>query len=117
MADDWQLFLEEIGLTQEQLDAAVPTLEQPLVEQGVPYYLAPSQTHGMGIFALHDIDGVVGKLMKGDKWYVAGRYANHSATPNTIPIKGKDEIIMYGLANKDEELTLDYRHMRILIEH
>lgn len=115
--DDWELFLKEVGLTQEQLDAVLPSLEEPMVEPEANYYLGPSHIHGTGIFALDNINGMAGRLMKGDKWYVAGRYANHSPTPNMIPIKCKDEIIMYGLANKDEELTLDYRHMRKLLEH
>ena len=118
MADsDWEAFLSEIGVTQEQMDEAARLMPAPKKEPEALYFLSKSDIAGTGVFAKQDINGYVGKLWKADDWYVAGRYINHTASPNTIPIRFKDEIIAYGEVKKGEEITLNYRDMRKLIEH
>ena len=114
---DWELFLSEIGVTQELMDEVARTLPPPMKEPEPSYFVSDSEIAGLGIFAKRDMKGYIGKLWKADDWYVAGRYINHAASPNTIPVRFKDEIVMYGEVNKGEEITLNYRDIRRLIEH
>lgn len=115
--DDWGLFLEEVGLTQEIMDEVARKLPPPLKEEDALYFVSSSDIAGRGIFVKQDLNGFLGVLRIGDEWTVAGRYANHSPSPNTVPIKFKDQIAMYGEVNKGEEITLNYRDIRRLIEH
>lgn len=118
MADsDYIQFLEELGITQRQMDEAARKLPPPLKEPEAAYFVSDSDIAGLGVFAKRDINGYVGKLWKADDWYVAGRYINHTASPNTIPVRFKDEIVAYGEVKKGEEITLNYRDIRKLIEH
>lgn len=114
--NDWELFLEEMGLTQEQMDRAAASMPPPKKESNPKYFISTSEVNGSGVFAKQDMVGMLGLLRDGEEWYAAGRYANHSPSPNAIPIKFEDKIIMYGEVKKGEEITLNYRDMRRLIE-
>lgn len=115
--NDYQVFLEEMGLTQEMMDKAAATMPPPLVEEEATYYVAESNINNLGVFAGEDCRGIVALLKSPEGWYVAGRYANHSAEPSVIPVKLGDLLLAYGKLNKDQEITLDYRHVRSLLEH
>lgn len=108
-------FLEECGLTRDDMDNAREFIPPPKEETGVAYEVRPSSIEGMGVFATKDIEGVVGKF-KADEWYVLGRYANHSATPNTTCFLHNSDLVLKGKVAKDEEITVDYFQVRELCQ-
>lgn len=111
---DYQLFLEQLGVDQNTMDAVV-TVESDLVNmpEGHDVELKESPVHGVGMFATrHFFAGEVicpGRL--DGKRTPAGRYINHSHDANVIPHKFGDDI--YAIALKDipvnGELFVDYR--------
>lgn len=116
-ADDYYLFLQEMGLTQEAMDEATLSMPVPLAEEDALYYVAESKINGLGVFARESCSGIVALLKSPEGWYVAGRYANHSPEPSVVPVKLRGLLLAYGKLNKDQEITLDYRHVRRLIGH
>ena len=104
-------FLEECGLTQEDIALAKTKAGVPLTEDSPRYEVRESDIDGLGVFALQDLDGDVGKF-KSDEWYTLGRYTNHSATPNCKCFLLNDTLILKGKVSKDEEITVDYFQVR-----
>lgn len=115
--DDYKELLKEFGLTQEDMDRAAETLPTPLQEPGRPYYLAPSDIQGMGVYASRDVRGMIGKMKVGDEWYEVGRYVNHAKYPNAVAVKSENTLFCYGEVKEGEEITLDYRQVRRILEH
>lgn len=111
---DYQLFLEQLGVDQDTMDAIV-TIESDLIDmpKGHDVELKESPVHGLGMFATrHFFAGEVicpGRL--DGKRTPAGRYINHSCDANVIPYKFGDDL--YVIALKDvgvgNELFIDYR--------
>ncbi len=111
---DYQLFLEQLGVDQDTMDAVV-TIESDLIDmpEGHDVELKESPVHGLGMFATrHFFAGEVicpGRL--DGKRTPAGRYINHSYDANVLPYKVNDDI--YVIALKDVpaggELLVDYR--------
>lgn len=111
---DYQLFLEQLGVDQDTMDAIV-TIESDLIDmpEGHDVELKESPVHGLGMFATrHFFAGEVicpGRL--DGKRTPAGRYINHSCDANVIPYKFGDDL--YVIALKDvgvgNELFIDYR--------
>lgn len=73
------------------------------------------------MFCLTSIDKneILGAGMIDGKWTVAGRFTNHSDTPNMDVIKTKDKGFMF-LSNSDipvgEELTVNYRSVKAVLK-
>ena len=111
---DYQLFLEQLGVDQDTMDAIV-TIESDLIDmpEGHDVELKESPVHGLGMFATrHFFAGEVicpGRL--DGKRTPAGRYINHSQDANVMPYKFGDDL--YVIALKDvgvgNELFIDYR--------
>ena len=111
---DYQLFLEQLGVDQDTMDAIV-TIESDLIDmpEGHDVELKESPVHGLGMFATrHFFAGEVicpGRL--DGKRTPAGRYINHSCDANVMPYKFGDDL--YVIALKDvgvgNELFIDYR--------
>lgn len=111
---DYQLFLEQLGVDQDTMDAIV-TIESDLIDmpEGHDVELKESPVHGLGMFATrHFFAGEVicpGRL--DGKRTPAGRYINHSCDANVLPYKFGDDL--YVIALKDvgvgNELFIDYR--------
>lgn len=111
---DYQLFLEQLGVDQDTMDAIV-TIESDLIDmpEGHDVELKESPVHGLGMFATrYFFAGEVicpGRL--DEKRTPAGRYINHSYDANVLPYKVNDDI--YVIALKDVpaggELLVDYR--------
>lgn len=112
---DYQLFLEQLGVDQDTMDAIV-TIESDLIDmpEGHDVELKESPVHGLGMFATrHFFAGEVicpGRL--DGKRTPAGRYINHSCDANVMPYKFGDDL--YVIALKDvgvgNELFIDYRN-------
>lgn len=111
---DYQLFLAQLGVDQDTMDAIV-AIESDLTDmpEGHDVELKESPVHGLGMFATrHFFAGEVicpGRL--DGKRTPAGRYINHSYDTNVLPYKVNDDI--YVIALKDVpaggELLVDYR--------
>lgn len=111
---DYQLFLEQLGVDQDTMDAIV-TIESDLIDmpEGHDVELKESPVHGLGVFATrHFFAGEVicpGRL--DGKRTPAGRYINHSCDANVMPYKFGDDL--YVIALKDvgvgNELFINYR--------
>ena len=111
--NDFPAFLAEIGLTQAQMDAAAASMPRPLSRMDAEdYFVAPSEIQGFGCFALKDIDGLIARLRTGDDWHEAGRFINHSATPNAVASMQDGNMVAHGNVARGDEITLDYRQVR-----
>ena len=119
--DDYLLLLEEIGMTEEQVQRQVQIVED-LIDFNTPntLRLADSCIHGKGIFTTAPIfkDEWIAKARIDGKRTPAGRYTNHSAVPNcTLVIDENSDIWLKALedingcmgGSKGTELTIDYR--------
>jgi len=113
---DFDAFLSEIGLTQAQMDAAAASMPRPLGRMDAEdYFVSLSEIEGLGCFAAVDIDGLIGRLRTGDSWHDAGRFINHSATPNARASMDGANMVAHGKIARGEEITLDYRQVRSCI--
>jgi hypothetical protein len=116
---DYKLFLDQIGLNQEEMDKIV-TNESDVINMpnGVQVELRDSKIHGKGLFATKSFKKgeIVCPGRLDGKRTPGGRFINHSYDSNILPIKVGDDI--YAMAVRDiyenEELLVDYRSsMRI----
>lgn len=110
---DFHAFLAEIGLTQAQMDAAAASMPRPLSRmEDEDYFVSQSEIDGFGCFAAKDIDGLIGRLRTGDDWHEAGRFINHSPTPNATASMQGGNMVAHGKVARGDEITLDYRQVR-----
>jgi hypothetical protein len=111
---DYGAFLYQMGMSQDEMDKIVH-IEYDLMQMpdGVFAELRESPIHGKGLFATKDFE--VGEVvcpgrLEG-KRTPAGRFINHSPTPNIVPEKVGDDI--YAVAVRKiqtgDELLVDYR--------
>lgn len=113
--NSYEAFVESLGLDGDSMEAALKSAPEPLVEEGAPYEVRPSEIHGKGVFVTKDVDGYIG-ILKKDEWYELGRYANHSATPNAKVNILNDKLVVYGKVKAGEEITLDYSLVKEMVE-
>jgi hypothetical protein len=118
--DDYLLFLEEIGATPEQMDAALAI--------GIPFSpswfhcvkFGPSNIHGIGMFAKFRLpsDYRIGDGKTGGEWSQAGRFTNHSADPNlkAVPSDFGFDFVTTREVGMNEELTVNYRSVKAAME-
>lgn len=115
--DDFQDFLNEIGVTQEQMDAAALTMPKPIdIDGDRRHRVLPSTIEGLGVVSggYFKAGDRVCTLMTSGKWTVCGRYMNHDLNPN---IKAAaDTGVLVGIAireiNEGDEFTLNYRQIK-----
>jgi len=111
---DYGAFLYQMGMSQDEMDKIVH-IEYDLMQMpdGVFAELRASPIHGKGLFATKNFE--VGEVvcpgrLEG-KRTPAGRFINHSPTPNIVPEKVGDDI--YAVAVRKiqtgDELLVDYR--------
>ena len=111
---DFALFLREYGLCRNAVDAVamsngdlVPSPDDPV------FSVRPSPIHGQGLFTEHALfAGTLLAARIGGKRTAAGRYSNHSPTPNTQMMGlTSGDLLLVALRDiaADEEITLDYR--------
>jgi hypothetical protein len=111
---DYQLFLDQIGLNQAEIDKIV-TNESDCIDmpKNVFVELRDSKIHGKGLFATKSFKKgeIVCPGRLNGKRTPGGRFINHSYDSNILPIKVGDDI--YATAIRDiyenEELLVDYR--------
>lgn len=111
---DFEVFLGQMGMTQEEMDAVV-SISKDLIPMPTGYEveLRPSRIHGTGLFALRDFARgefvCPGRL--GGCRTPAGRFTNHSPDPNIVPVLIGDDIYAVALRHiqANEEILVDYR--------
>ena len=114
--DDFSRFLDEIGVTTEQMEEAARSMPRPLSRMDAEeYFVSLSEIEGLGCFAASDIDGTIGRLRTGDDWHEAGRFINHSPAPNAQAVMEGSNMVAYGKVSRGDEITLDYRQVRSCI--
>lgn len=111
---DYQLFLKEQGITEEQIRAYVEN-EYDLVEypNQVSLEIKESEVEGFGVFATAQFnhgDFIANASVK-DNRTPSGRFTNHSNTPNAIPVIIDNEICHVAIKkiNQGEEVLINYR--------
>lgn len=111
---DYELFLGQIGMSQEQMDTVVQ-IQHDLIPMptGNDVELRPSRIHGRGLFALREFRSgeVVCPGRLGGCRTPAGRFTNHSPNPNIKPVLKGDDIYAVALRHiqANEEILVDYR--------
>lgn len=111
---DFDLFLGQIGITQEAMDSIVK-IESDLMPMpdGFDVELKSSKLHGTGLFVKRDF--VAGEYICpgriDGKRTPAGRFINHSTQPNAKPVKNGDNIDAIALRHisSGDEILIDYR--------
>lgn len=119
---DYYRLLEELGVTEAQVREEVEADNViPLGAGCWKVKLGHSMIEGRGVFATADIAAGewIGPARIGDKRTILGRYANHSPTPNAIPVLTDDggidlvaAVPIAGCAGgmDGDEITINYRH-------
>lgn len=127
---DFLKAIEEFGFNEsqvrEQSECSGDLVELPF--GGYKIKTAKSEIEGMGLFATADIEAgeVIAPARINGKRTIAGRYTNHSITPNAKMVKGLDcEIALVALLPikgckgglDGDEITVDYREsIKLILE-
>ncbi|MCP4910023.1 MAG: SET domain-containing protein-lysine N-methyltransferase [Bacteroidetes bacterium] len=113
--DDYAMLMNELNITDElvlrQTLTSENILNMPENEQHI--YKDKSQINGQGLFTRKDIPNgaiICHARLNGDRT-IAGRFANHSSTPNAVPLLQGDNIVYKALKsiNSGSEITINYR--------
>jgi hypothetical protein len=112
---DYGRFVIESGIPPTVIAAAMSYTDDLVVtdECHVHVEMRDSPIHGRGLFAKHSIPhgSRIGPMQVDGKRAVAGRWTNHSGTPNAQMVRTADGLDLYALCDipPDTEVTLDYR--------
>jgi hypothetical protein len=116
---DFDLFLRQLGVTQDEMDSIVRIQEDLIpMPPGFDVEVRESQIHGCGLFALREFsagDRICPGRIDGHRT-PAGRFINHSPIPNATTTLVGDDISATALntIHANEEIVIDYRtSMRI----
>lgn len=114
--EDYSRFLTEYGFHEEQVRGMVdnPADQAPMPAGQDLIAQRPSKIHGVGNFAAKEIAAgqVIAPARLGGRRTPAGRYTNHSATPNaSMRTQPNGDMVMVARRpiGPDEEVTVDYR--------
>lgn len=115
---DFRAFLDEIGVTREQMDAARLESPDPLVVTSDPIHrVLPSGIEGRGVFSCGHFNAGdrVCTLRVDERWTVSGRYTNHAPAPNLTASVAGNELVGWAARSirEGDEITLDYRQVRL----
>lgn len=113
MDNSYEAFISSIGMDQEEVNAIVEnTDDQIQFDKDYRLVIGPSKIHGSGLFTQVDIltGEIICPARVGNFRTPAGRYMNHSATPNTYMKIFADSIQVIAAENilKGAELTTNY---------
>ena len=125
--EDYFRFLVQLGMNHDEFRAIVEDNTDLLpVESGITR-LAPSPIEGLGLYATCPIPAgtVIMPALVNKMRTQAGRFVNHSVTPNCEMVKrpnGDVDLValedLHGCigGNAGQELTVDYRHLFAFIK-
>jgi hypothetical protein len=109
---DYQAFLAEVGLTEEQMEAAAAR-ESHIPSGCFDVEFRPSPIHGTGMFSrVHFQRGQpIASARIGGDWTDAGRFANHAQDANMWCEREPNGLrfVAQRLIHPGEELTVNYR--------
>lgn len=114
---DYGNFVREFGLPLAFIDARMRQTDD-LIETDACYrnmVMHPSPIHGIGVFASRNIKAkeLIAPARRDSKRCIAGRFTNHSHTPNAefVPTGIDDHVDMIATRKIEmgEEITVDYR--------
>lgn len=119
---DYDLFLEEIGVTSEEMRNQAPKV--PFIPIPSAYmwnvYIGPSEIEGKGTFAYHEIGPgeMISPAKMGLEWTSLGRYANHASNANAFMQKKGDVLMCVALRtiHSGQEITVNYRQVKQSME-
>lgn len=115
MKTDFECFLQEIGLTQSQLDAVRDRVAfRPITTEDEDVLrILPSPIHGVGVHAITGfrMNEPIRPIMMNGVWTAIGRFMNHSATPNCSPSFSGSTLSAVAIReiNPGDEITINYR--------
>ena len=111
----YESFLDEYGFTEDYVQSIVHNShDQTPMPEGFNFLVKESNIHGLGAFAPTNIDqySLIAPARICGRRTPAGRYVNHSETPNAqyfrLPNGDLDLISTFSI-EKDEEITVNYR--------
>lgn len=114
---DYNNFLIDFKLTEEMIQPFVQNIHDqiPMPEEYNYFELKDSDIHGTGLFITKDIEKteLVFPARLGLYRTPAGRYINHSPTPNVIFKLIDNDLFVYAIKDikSGEEITVDYRQV------
>ena len=111
-------FVASTGMTEEEISIMISDISDqiPFPNEFYGVEVRTSDIHGVGLFATGSYaeESLVCPARIGDNRTPAGRYMNHSSTPNTMMVKVEGDI--WVKSSRDisvgEELTTDYNENR-----
>lgn len=111
---DYQYFLSEVGLTQEQMDEIVKADDiVSMDEKYIHIHTSKSQIDGDGLFSKVDIlaGDIICPVRIKEKRTIAGRYSNHAMNANAEPFEKDGVFYIVAKVNikAGEEITTNYR--------
>ena len=110
---DYFNFVNESGMTQEQIIEQVENMDDMINDELEGVYISDSVISGKGLFSNERfcIGDVICQARINDKRTLAGRYSNHAVFANAeIKIlNGSAEMIAIRDIEKNEEVTVNYR--------
>jgi len=110
---DYFNFVNESGMTQEQIIEQVENMDDMINDELKGVYISDSAISGKGLFSNERfcIGDVICQAGINDKRTLAGRYSNHAVFANAeIKIlNGSAEMVAIRDIEKDEEVTVNYR--------
>lgn len=113
-AEDVKRLTVELGHTDESMKNLVQTNDVILDDQN-GIYISESNIDGIGLFSSMSFyaDEFIADMRIGDNRALAGRYTNHSLTPNSKPefIDGVLALVSVSDIAQDEEITCNYREV------
>jgi hypothetical protein len=117
--EDFAAVLEEFGLSSEQMRrAALATRFIACDDPGVSF--KPSPIEGCGMMAERPFcsGDLITAAMYGDEWTKQGRFTNHAADPNARAERRGRQLLFIArrLIKAGEEITVDYRQIRRVVE-
>jgi quercetin dioxygenase-like cupin family protein len=118
---DYAAALTDLGLTEADVEQAMGGAPSPMPHGSYKMQVSASSVHGKGVFSTAEISAheMIAPVRIGGEWTPAGRFINHSKTPNAEWVASENGDL-YLFASEDisgckggilgEEITVDYRH-------
>lgn len=109
-------FLQYCKLTEQDMLEAEKTVQYISETLDPPYEVRESTINRLGVFAVKEIDGIIGIFKSTDNWYTLGRYANHSSEPNSRVGFLNGNWVLAGTVSTGTEITVDYFQVKLLLD-
>lgn len=113
---EYENVINELGLTEQTIEKMLTTddlIDQPEEDNVI---IKDSNIQGKGVFTTKDVKtgGRVALARKALNRAPAGRYMNHSDSPNAVCVIEGENMLFFAVEdiNEDSEVTVDYRNAR-----